>query len=392
MLRRRNAQTADKSDVRIAQLEDKIETLLSAMKSIVGSSASSAKLAALLSGGDASSSTPSLTGILADSTSTNSSIGEGPRPATPPYADESLPVSYAPFPLQAEESLNFFRSQMLPCFPFIDLSTVVTATQLHQDRQFLWQAILTVTAFSTQARLVQAEEFKRLLFNSALVKVQSDMDLLLGLLTYLAWSTDAFLGRADLFSRFMMLAISLVYDLRLFKPSQPDVQLMMSMTQGRPDQDVQSLAEETIQGFMEKQRALLAGFVLSSRYLVSSSLAIVAIPDTNIYVSVAFHPTSVARMLSGGRHRWRRQSTLLGRTNLVQQMRCSLSKMRLHLIKQRAAYIREQHDINRAQTATASVTASLPGLLYLKTLRGQLHELESSFPPDVHQKGKWFLP
>jgi hypothetical protein len=179
--------------------------------------------------------------------------------------DISPSLSYtSPSPGQAEESLAFFRSRMLPCFPFIALPSDLTAQQLQQDRPFLFQAILTVTTFSTPRKLARAEELKRALFTSALMNVESSIDLLLGLVTYLAWTTDAFLGGADLMSRLMMLALSLVYDLRLFRPSQPDVQLIMSMTQGRAYEGDTNV-EETVQGFMEKHRALLACFVLSSK-------------------------------------------------------------------------------------------------------------------------------
>jgi hypothetical protein len=154
---------------------------------------------------------------------------------------------------------------MLPSFPFIDLTPDMTSSYLRQNRPFLLQAIHTVTTFSTQERLPQVEELKRLLFTSALLQVQSNIDLLLGLLTYLAWSTDPFLGRADLVSRLMMLAISLIYDLRLFKPSSPDVQLMMTITQGRADDNNQSPNDQTPYGLLERQRAVLACFVLSSK-------------------------------------------------------------------------------------------------------------------------------
>lgn len=170
-------------------------------------------------------------------------------------------------PHQVEESLRFFRSRMLPCFPFIKLAPDITAWQLHQDRPFLLQAILVVTTFSTQGKTNLVEKLKHTLYTSALLNVQSNIDLLLGLLTYLAWSTDAFLGRADLVSRLMMMAISLVYDLRLFKQSLPDVKLMMTITQGQTYENDQSASEESVQGLMKKQRAVLACFVLSSKYV-----------------------------------------------------------------------------------------------------------------------------
>lgn len=156
---------------------------------------------------------------------------------------------------------------MLPCFPLINLAPDITAWQLHRDRPILFQAIVTITTFSTQEKLARAEELKRILFTSALLNVESNIDLLLGLLTYIAWSSDAFLGGADLVSRLMMLAISLVYDLRLFKPSPPDVKLMMTITQGHAYENDQNTSDETVQGFLEKQRAVLACFVLSSKYV-----------------------------------------------------------------------------------------------------------------------------
>jgi hypothetical protein len=154
---------------------------------------------------------------------------------------------------------------MLPFFPFIDLTPNMTTWYLRQNRPFLFQAIHTVTTFSTQERLPKIEELKHVLFTSALLEVQSNIDLLQGLLTYLTWSTDAFLGRADLLSRLMMLAISLVYDLRLFKPSSKDVEVMMTITQGRADDNSQSPADKTPHELLERQRAVLACFILSSK-------------------------------------------------------------------------------------------------------------------------------
>ncbi|KAF7593588.1 hypothetical protein BBP40_011208 [Aspergillus hancockii] len=275
-VRRRNARTAEESDTRIARLENKMESLLSAMQTFISSpgassSGSSVNVFQALNGDSISSSTSSSDGTLRNTTSPKLGSSEGPIATIPPTRNPlflshhySLSPS-APSPDQADERLNFFRSRMLPYFPFIDLTPDMTAGYLRQNRPFLFHAIHTVTTFSTQERLRQVEELKRLLFESALLRVQSNIDLLLGLLTYLAWSTDAFLGRADLVSRLMMLAISLVYDLRLFKPSSPDVQVMMAITQGQADDDSPSPNGETPYGLLERQRAVLACFILSSK-------------------------------------------------------------------------------------------------------------------------------
>lgn len=243
-----------------------MEILLSTMQSFIPQGALGDSVNVLqplqpvhsLNGNSISSSTSYSNGTLVN-TGTGLGISNGP-----PFATDSIAIA-SPNPNQSEERLEFFRSRMLPYFPFIDLTPDMTSTYLRQNRPFLFQAIHTVTIFSTQETLTQVEELKRVLFTSALLEVQSNIDLLLGLLTYLAWSTDAFLGRADLVSRLMMLAISLVYDLRLFKSSSPDVQAMMSITQGQAEETIQRPNDQMPDGFLERQRALLACFILSSK-------------------------------------------------------------------------------------------------------------------------------
>ncbi|KAI0430442.1 hypothetical protein F5Y09DRAFT_355962 [Xylaria sp. FL1042] len=366
-IRSRAARKAEESDSRIAQLESKIETLVSAMQSIVSSSGSSISLDQPLNEENISLLASSLAGIQTNSISTNSSIGDQPTPQSDNLLQDTTPVSASPSiisQIQAEKCLNFFRSRMLPCFPFIDLAPSLTAEQLRQNRPFLFQAILTVTTFSTQKKLALAEDLKRSLFTSTLLNVESSIDLLLGLLTYLAWSTDAFLGRADLISRLMMLATSLVYDLRLFKPCRLDVQLFMTITQGGPYESNQNADQETIEEFMEKQRALLACYVLSSN--VSSHL---------------------------GRQdalRWTPQMEeacyVIEKNEMLPTDRAFAIQVRLHVLKHKAAYIRDQHERDGASTTNSSPTSSIPGLFYLKTMRGQLHELASSIPTGIYQE------
>ncbi|KAH8646825.1 putative C6 transcription factor [Xylariales sp. PMI_506] len=369
--RRRIIQRADESDKRIAQLEGKIETLLSAMQSVTSTSGASANVAQLPTDEIASSLSAMLgsAGISTVPASTGSSSGEALTPGTDTSpAALSATDPFSPFgsdmtPRQMEESLQFFRSRMLPSFPFIHLDPEVSAWQLHHDRPFLLRAILTVTTFSTAKKLPRANRFKDLVCNSVLIDVQSNIDLLLGVLTYLTWSTDVFIGRADLISRLMMIAISLVYDLRLFKPTPPDVHFFMIMAQDKADPN-ETAGDQTVLGFMEKQRALLACFILSSN--ISSHL---------------------------GRQDALRWTPRMEEALKVVEMNKSFPndnafaiQVRLHLIKQRAAHIREQHEVDSSHTATASAMSALPGLLYLKTLRSQLHELQSSFPTDLYQR------
>ena len=125
-------------------------------------------------------------------------LSPNPYPVFPshPYS----PSLYAPSPNEPEEQLNFFRSRTLPSFPFIDFTPYMTSWYLREHRPFLLQAIHIVSTFSTQERWILFEELIHLLFTSALLTVESNIDLLLRILTYLAWSADAFLSRAGLIS------------------------------------------------------------------------------------------------------------------------------------------------------------------------------------------------
>ncbi|KAK4125628.1 hypothetical protein N657DRAFT_654238 [Parathielavia appendiculata] len=354
--RRRNAQSAATPDARIAQLEAKIELL---------GSSSPTDMRLLLGQDGMSNSTARSIASPTNSTTTgnagaNSNIDTGRTPAA---------VALALPPAEAERSLRFFRSQMLPYFPFISLASTLTASQLRQDRPILFQAIITVTTLSTQRRLPRIDEFKRLVFSSAWMQAQSSMDLLLGVLTYITWSTDAFLGRADLLSRLMVLAISLVFDLRLFKPSRPDVQAIVACTQGFAEN--YQTGDETVQAFLERQRALLACFVLSSQH---------AQP-------ISSHFGRIDPL------RWTPQ--MEDALNVITANRsCPTDEVlafqvRVQLITHRAAQVREQHEIDRSLSrAPPTATSSIPSLLYLNTLRAELQGLQDSLSTiEPHPQG-----
>ncbi|KAL5333965.1 hypothetical protein BJX70DRAFT_379631 [Aspergillus crustosus] len=350
-VRRRDVPRPDESAARIAKLEESIGVLLTAMRASAGSVASGSGSSGDViqhqhpskENGSTALSNPS---VVLD-------FNEVPLVSDlpSPHAGLLTPSSVLSHDL-ADERIHFFRTRMLPYFPFIDLTSTMTSSYLRQHRPFLLQAICTVTTFSTQERLVQVEELKRYLFSTTLLQVQSDIDLLLGLLTYLAWSTDVFLGRADLVSRLMMLAISLVYDLRLFKPSSIDVQLMMSITQGGCDNG-RSSENETSYEFLEKQRAVLACFMLSSS--VSSHLGRQDALRWTLQMEEALRVLAITKSCPADAF--------------------FVSQVRLQLLKQKAEHVRQQDEME----------AGAPRSLYLKTLRRQLDELRASIPAGLPQ-------
>ncbi|KAJ5168168.1 uncharacterized protein N7482_003762 [Penicillium canariense] len=126
-----------------------------------------------------------------------------------------------------------------------------------------------------------------------------------------------------------------------------------------------SPADETPYELLERQRAVLACFILSSN--ISSHL---------------------------GRQdalRWTPQMEealrLITTNELCASDELFVSQVRLQLLKQRAEDIRRQDEADYLSTG-ATPLASAPRLFYLKSLRRQLQELRASLRPDLPQIGK----
>jgi hypothetical protein len=88
---------------------------------------------------------------------------------------------------QAENCLKIFCSQMLNCFPFLNLPHDITIVQLHETHPFLCLCILTVTQQSASGRLKLGRAVKEEASKQVIVRGEGNIDLLLGLLTFAAW-------------------------------------------------------------------------------------------------------------------------------------------------------------------------------------------------------------
>lgn len=202
--------------------------------------------------------------ITSEGMSNSTDASSQPSPScTNGSAKSSPPPLYEVALDEAAWYLDRFVNHMLPCFPFIHMSPGITVRQLRQERPFLAEAIIAVATPSTQEKQARAERLKHHLIRSAVLENQSSIDMLLAMLTYIAWSTDPFFGRASNLSRMIMLAMSLVYDLQLGKPPPPDALIIATMTPGLGFPGRVS-NNRSSQGILEQQRAVLACFVLSS--------------------------------------------------------------------------------------------------------------------------------
>ncbi|KAL1901795.1 hypothetical protein Sste5346_001498 [Sporothrix stenoceras] len=151
-----------------------------------------------------------------------------------------------------------------------------------QQRPFLLRCIVAATTTLVRDKVAQGRAIKELLAKEMLLENKSNLDLLLGLLVYIAWGSDPMVSRSGTLSRLVMMAQSIVCDMRLNKPLPVDQHLLTTYTssnekcdekgydredgaEGAVDTDQEKdtfLSEE--EETLEKQRAVLGCFLITS--------------------------------------------------------------------------------------------------------------------------------
>lgn len=309
--------------------------------------------------------------------------------ATPLSSTMSSPFM-SPFvsPSAASISLEIFRSRMLHHFPFVHFPANLTADQLRLDRPFLFRAIICVTLASAEDKRISSLELKRVLCEAAFLQrlpqqkehqpQHQTVDLLLGLLVYIAWGWEHLLSRRSL-SRLMVVAISLVGELRFLDQPVPDITYTIRCLepQGVCDDVYGSTTATTAkitpagsemahtQIYLERQRAILGCFVLGST--ISAYFSQVDAPRWTPQMDEGL----VAIVASGNS------------TGAECPSDAALAiQVHLQLLATKAAQVREQAQL---PDHPPPETLSSPALLYIKTLMVQLQELRASIPPAFQQ-------
>lgn len=177
-------------------------------------------------------------------------------------------TEWEPSPDEADEGLAYFRDHMLKYFAFLHISSSADAASLRRERPFLFLCIMAASSQSTRLKLALSERIKHTLARRIFLDKNDGpgavtmIDLLLGLLTFLAWGHDHLLhGTSASLSRFTQLAMSLVFDLRLNKPlhSEDSNMLPVGSLSDPSCADPRGPARS-----LEERRAVLGCFVMSS--------------------------------------------------------------------------------------------------------------------------------
>ena len=92
-----------------------------------------------------------------------------------------------PSPDEAEEFLGSFRPHMATYFPFIIIPESTTAQELRRYRPFLWLCVMSVASKSTAQQKALAKEIKITMGRELFVEGKNNIDLLLGMMVFVAW-------------------------------------------------------------------------------------------------------------------------------------------------------------------------------------------------------------
>ncbi|KAG9251605.1 uncharacterized protein F5Z01DRAFT_663171 [Emericellopsis atlantica] len=222
---------------RTAQLEEKLDDLVSILRSTQGGSMAG------IAGGrqpfppmSAESSYPPPPTSRLDSLATaatatdphgsNNAAAAAAYPAITKANNSNLNANYnesddnsEPTPAEAELYLQKFRAWQQN-LPFMVLPPNMDAAQLRQESPFLWLCIMNITSMSLPQMQALKERVRRELAESMVIRHEPSMDIIQGLIAYLSWSLmNSGPGWKPFLILFSQLAMSACYELGLTRSS-----------------------------------------------------------------------------------------------------------------------------------------------------------------------------
>ncbi|KAI5459808.1 hypothetical protein BGZ63DRAFT_258472 [Mariannaea sp. PMI_226] len=257
---------------RTAQLEEKLDDLVSILRAsqnanpqsipagespaFTGSQALTSRLDSLAAAATSSTS-PGMPSSIPQAFDPASTAHGTPTSSTPPDINETYQLP-EPTPAEAEIYLKKFRD-WLPNFPFMVLPHDVTAESLRKERPFLWLCIMNITTMSCPQNAILKERVRQEIAQRVIVNNERNMDVLLGLICYLAWATmSSGPGTRPFIIMYSQIATAIIYELSLSRApiEEQYFTICFKVWGGRPPAPKMRS--------MEERRAVLALWFLTS--------------------------------------------------------------------------------------------------------------------------------
>lgn len=161
---------------------------------------------------------------------------------------------YAIADTMAQQQLETFRSSFLPMFPLVHLPRTLRPTDLRQQRPFLWLVIMALTTKSVNQQFAMEDTIWQILSQRAVVQHHADLDLVLGLICFAAWS-HTFKKDRPFMCTVAQLAVSVALELNLHTDAPPGAGAKTKRLLGDPEPRART---------MEERRAILGLFHVTS--------------------------------------------------------------------------------------------------------------------------------
>ncbi|KAJ9296563.1 hypothetical protein DTO271G3_5261 [Paecilomyces variotii] len=162
-----------------------------------------------------------------------------------------------------EESLRAFRTHRLQFLPLIHIPATTTAQDLRRQSPFLWRCITAVESKNAARQAALCVSIRELAAKRLLVDCDKSLDLLQGVLVYLAWVTFHSQPQKSSLCIYAQMAIGLVFELGLNKPAPPDLSMAVSNCNAVGHLPGLQASISTLRT-MNERRAVLSCFVLTS--------------------------------------------------------------------------------------------------------------------------------
>ncbi|OGM51076.1 hypothetical protein ABOM_000196, partial [Aspergillus bombycis] len=174
-----------------------------------------------------------------------------------------ISVPYLGKDSEEEACLASFREEKLPVFPVVHIPDTLSAKDVKEQSPFLWRCIAAVQCKHPSRQSELCASIREVAGKRLLVDCTKSLDLLQGVLVYLAWVTYLTQPQKSSLCIYTQMAIGLVFELGLNKPAPPDLCMATSNCNavGHLPHLKPSLSTKRT---MNERRAVLGCFVLSS--------------------------------------------------------------------------------------------------------------------------------
>ncbi|TGO85007.1 hypothetical protein BPOR_0441g00020 [Botrytis porri] len=161
---------------------------------------------------------------------------------------------------EEENTLYYFRTNSARYLPFIVIPPDTNVHKFKKENPFWWLAIVMATAKRTSTQIALGMHIRQLLCQKLLISGERNLDLLWGLLTYIA--CQCHYQQRPVWSSMIQLAMGIVFDLGLNKSPQKEApHLFLNFdARGCPKPFIPAV------GSQHEKRALLCLYSLSSSF------------------------------------------------------------------------------------------------------------------------------